>query len=70
MVERGQHFGLALEARDTVGFGQDRVRKDLDRHFATELQVASVIDLAHAAGAQQRLHLVVAEHWSDHVAQW
>ena len=61
MVQRGERLRFALEARQPLGIGGEAVRQDLDRDVAIELRVARAIDLAHAAGANDRDDLVGAE---------
>ena len=52
---------FALEAREPIGVGRERVGQDLDRDVAIQLRVARAIDLAHPAGAERRQDLVGAE---------
>ena len=52
VVQRGEDAGLALEARQPVRVGGERLGQHLQRDVATELRVASAVDLAHAAGAE------------------
>ena len=54
MIERGQHFGFALKARETLGIRRERGRKNLDGDLAFELRVRRPIDLTHPAFANQR----------------
>ena len=54
VTQRGQDFGFALETRETTGIGGERRGKHFDRDVAIEPGIASPIDLAHAAGANQR----------------
>ena len=61
MIERGEDFGFALEAREAVGIVRERVGQDLDRDVALQPRVARAIHLAHAAGAEQRVDFVRAE---------
>ena len=55
VIQRGEHARFALEARQAI---RDRPRttsrQDLERDVAPQLRVARAIDLAHAAGAEQR----------------
>ena len=64
VIQRGEHLRLALEAREAIGVGGERVGEDLQRDVATELRVARAIDLAHAAGADRGDDLVGAERCS------
>ena len=52
MIERGEHLRLALEAREAIGIGGERLGQDLDRDVAPELRVARAVDLAHPAGPE------------------
>src|SRR5262249_49910834 len=51
----------ALEALAAAGSGAERGREDLDRDVAVEPDVTGAIHLAHAARAERRDDLVVAE---------
>ena len=53
MVQRGEDFRFALEARKPLGVTSDRRRQDLDRDLALQLRVGRPIHLAHAAGADR-----------------
>ena len=61
MIERREHLRFALEPRQPIGIGRERVRQDLDRDVAIQLRVAGAIHLAHAAAPQERLDLADAE---------
>ena len=61
MRQRGDGLGLALEARQGVGVGSERLRQHLDGDVPVELPVARPIDLSHAPGAERREDLVGAE---------
>ena len=39
MIERGEDFRLALEAREPIGIAGDRGRQDLDRDLPLQLGV-------------------------------
>src|SRR3990172_3155604 len=51
MIERGQHFGFALEAGQSFGIAGKLLGQDLDGYVAAELGVMGLIDVAHATGA-------------------
>ena len=53
VVECGERFGFALEARDALWIEREGLRKNLDGDFASELGVAGAVHLAHAAGAER-----------------
>ena len=74
MVQRGEHLRLALEPRQPLGVGDERLGQDLDRDVAVEPRVARAIHLAHAAGAEGGEDLVRTQagalakgHWSRHL---
>jgi hypothetical protein len=48
MIQRGQHFGLALEAGEAPGVGRDRRGQHLDGYLALQVRVGGAVDLAHA----------------------
>src|SRR3989304_1455096 len=51
MIERGEHFGFALEAGQAFGVAGEFFRQDFDGYVAVEFGVVGLIDVAHAAGA-------------------
>ncbi len=61
VVERRQRARFALETRGPIGIGGEILRQDLDRHLPPEPGIASAIDLAHAALADDGEHFVWAE---------
>ena len=61
MIERGEHRGLALETRATVGVVGERTRQEFDRDLAIQRRVPRAVHLAHAALADRRNDLVDAE---------
>ena len=61
MVQRGRRTRLLLEAVEPVGVGGKGGREDLDGDVPAEARVARAIDLAHAAGADERDDLIRAE---------
>ena len=61
MVQRGEDLGFALEARQPVGIGRERLGEHLQRHVPVELGVAGLIHLTHAAFADLGGDLVDAE---------
>src|SRR5262249_23442030 len=64
MIERGEHAGLALEARVPVAVGDQRVAQNLERHLAAQRRVLGAIDLSHSAGAEQREQTIGADRRS------
>src|SRR5262249_7902675 len=65
MVQRSEDTCFALEPRGALGIGGAGLRQDLDRDIATELRIAGPIDLAHAAGAYRRKHVIQANASTD-----
>ena len=61
VVERGDGFGLAGEARAELGVGRQLRRENLHRDRAVQARVARPIHLAHAPGADERNHFIRAE---------
>ena len=39
MIQRGEDFGLTLEARQTIGIAGQRGREHFDRHVTFQLRV-------------------------------
>ena len=52
VTERGEHLCLALESRDAVRIGGERIGQDFQRDVPGQLRVAGAIHLAHPARAQ------------------
>ena len=61
MVQRGEHFGFALETRQPFGVVCESFRQDLDRDVALEVGVGRAVHLAHAAGANLAGDFIGAE---------
>ena len=61
MIERGDRARLGFEAPKTVGVSGHRRGKNLDRNVALKARIAGAIDLAHAAGTQNRDDFVRAD---------
>ena len=59
MVERGQHAGFALEARQALGVAREFRGQDLQGYLALEFGVGGAVHLAHAALPEQSNHLVM-----------
>jgi hypothetical protein len=55
MIQRGEHPRLALEACETMGVAGEERRQHLDGDITAQCRVACPVDLAHAAGADQRV---------------
>ena len=58
VIERREQQGLAIEPRAPLRAGRPHIGEDLDRHVAPKRRVVRLIDLAHPAGAEQRLNRV------------
>jgi len=65
VIQRGEDFRLALEARQPLRIRRKEIRQDLDRDVALEPRVAGPIDLAHAASADGSENFVRAETSAD-----
>jgi hypothetical protein len=52
MVQRGEHFRLALKPRQPIRIAGERGGQDLERHLALQARVARAIDLPHASGTE------------------
>ena len=61
MVQRREGLGFARETCEPFGVVREAIRQNLDRHVAIEVGVPRAIDLAHAAGADQRDDFIRAE---------
>ena len=61
VVERGGGARFQLEAVEALRIGREARRQHLDGDVAAEARIAGPIDLAHAAGAEQRDDLVGPE---------
>ena len=61
MVQVRDGARLASETLSTRGSARTLAQQDLDGDRSIEPRVARLIDLAHAAGAEQRLNLVHTE---------
>jgi hypothetical protein len=61
VVQRGDGARLALEARHPAGVLGARGGQHLHRHVALEPAIEGRVDLAHAAGAEQRSDFIGSE---------
>src|SRR5262245_19400742 len=61
VIERGRCPRLELEATKTVGIAGKRRRQRLERNVASQTRVTSLVDLAHAAGANCALYFIDAK---------
>ena len=62
MAQRRDRPGFRLEPRPAVGTGRDVGAKQFERDGTSEPGVARFVDMPHAAGADEGLHFVRAEH--------
>ena len=58
MIQRGENLGFAMEAREPVRIGSERVGEHLDGDITIETRVAGAVDLAHTPGPQRAEDLV------------
>jgi hypothetical protein len=61
MIQRREHFRLALKPREAIGLGSDRRRQDLDRDLAFQPGVGRTKHLPHPALANLRGDVIHAE---------
>src|SRR5215510_6277845 len=66
MIQRGEKSGFASEARHAGTVARERFRQNLNRYITIQLRIASPIDLAHAALAEQDGDLIRAESCADY----
>ncbi len=66
VIERRQQLRLALETRHALGIIGQRRGQQLQRDVAAQRGIAGAIDLAHAAGTEQRDDFVRAEDSAWH----
>jgi hypothetical protein len=69
MIERGQHFGFALEARESLGVSRQRRGEHLDGDGSLQVGVGSSVHLAHATHADLGDHFVRAEACAGNQSQ-
>ena len=65
MIERGERFRFALEARQPVRIGGDVVRQRLDRDRAVEPGIPGEVHDAHAAAGELALDAVGTDLGGD-----
>ena len=68
MIERAGRPRLLFEALPPARIGRHLGGKNFQRYGAIETRIARAVDLAHAAGPQQRLHFIRAKlrAWGKH----
>jgi hypothetical protein len=52
MVERGEHFGFALEAINAVRITGELIGQNLDPDFTLQLRIAYAVDFAHPSATK------------------
>ncbi len=70
MVQRGQDFGFTFKPGESIRILSKRLGENLQGHLTLELGIGGLIDLAHAAFADEGGDVVVAEsgaglEWHD-----
>ena len=65
MVEAGEDLRLALEPSQPTRISRKRLGQDLQRHLPVQLGISGLIDLAHAALANEGGDVIVAESGAD-----
>ncbi len=61
MIQRGEHFGVALEACHALRVASKSLGQNFDCHIALQLGIARAVDLSHATGADGREDFEVTE---------
>jgi hypothetical protein len=61
MIERGEDFGFALEAREAFGIGGHGRGKHLEGNGPFQVRVGGLVDLAHPAHADLGGNFINAE---------
>jgi len=70
VIERGQHFGLALKASQAARIAGEGVGENLQGHIALQLGVTSAVHLAHAARRKERHNLVGTQEPTRFEQDW
>ncbi len=65
MVQRGQDFGLTLKPCQPLRVSRESFGEDLERHLTLELGIGGLVDLSHAALADEGGDVVMAEPGAD-----
>ena len=65
MVQTGEDLRLSLKPRQPIRISGERLGQDLQRHLAVQLGVGGLIDLPHAALADEGGHVVVGDAGAD-----
>ncbi len=65
MVEAGEDLGFSLEPREAIRISGEGFRQNLQGDLAVELRIGGLIDLPHAAFADEDGHVVVPEAVTD-----
>ena len=65
VVQAGQNLRLSLKAGQSVGISRECLGEDLERDLAVELRVGRLVDLAHAALADEGGHPVMGHLGAD-----
>ena len=55
MVQRGQDFGLTVEAGEALRVGREGLGQNLERDVTFQTCVASTVDFTHATRAERRV---------------
>ena len=61
MVQTGEDLGLSLEPSESVRVSRERLGEDLECDSSVELGVGGLVDLPHAAFANEGGHVVVRD---------
>ena len=53
MIQRSERLRFAVESRDALGIGGERLGQDFDRNLPPEIRVGGSVNLAHATRAKR-----------------
>jgi hypothetical protein len=73
MIERCEDFRFALEARQALRIGRERLGQDLQGHLAFQSRIRGPIHLAHAADTNLADDFIWADartSWKCHQLTW
>ncbi len=65
MVQACQDFGFTLKPCQSLRVSRERFGEDLQRDLAIQLRIGGLIDLSHAALADEGGHVVVGDAGTD-----
>jgi hypothetical protein len=66
MIERGEEFGLTLEASYSFGIACEQIGQELEGNLTAQGKVIGQEDLAHASAAKLFTNSIVAQRLPNH----